>query len=83
MNQEGELSFSFNQEMIVKEMDYKAILSFTVKAAADNSLVKAVFVSDASEVTKRKRQLDWYNVDRKNEVIDKDYLNKMAALIKQ
>lgn len=57
MNQEGELSFSFNQEMIVKEIDYKAIISFTVKAAADNSLVKAVFVSDASEVTERKRQL--------------------------
>lgn len=83
MTSEGELNFKFNQEMTVLDLDFEEMLSFTVKAAADNSLRKAVFVKDAEEVASKKRRLLWIK-DEKPKVIDKAFLNEYAKeLIEQ
>jgi len=49
MSPEGEIMLTFNQDMLVPSdrstIDYSSILDFTVKAAADNSRIKAEYIA--------------------------------------
>ena len=39
----------------LEDIDYEAILSFSLKASTDNSIKKAEYVKDPEEVSKKRR----------------------------
>ena len=73
MTNEGELSFEFDQDMVIPEggMDYEVLISFYVKSSADNSIKKAEFVKDPEEAKQLRRRLLQEKQIRQTELAEK------------